>query len=173
MSTQRSFAVTKGARASRSSDQRDEEPTANACLARLFGNWPVRLLARGTSGQSLVEFALLLPIVTWLLFGVVDFGRLYYSYLTVTNASRVGAEFAMDPRVTIAEIKSVVKQESAALNITDSDIDLTANPSWAAGNELTVVVRHGFQAVTPLISGLWGGGPITVTGKTITRFNSP
>lgn len=128
---------------------------------------------RGSHGQSLVEFALLLPVLTWVLLGVVDFGRLYYDYVTVTNASRVGAMYAMDPRRSIADVREVIKRESSSLNITDADITLTPNPAWSAGSDLTVQVRTKFEAVTPLISSLWGGGPLTLTASTVTRFNSP
>ncbi len=124
-------------------------------------------------GQSLVEFALLLPVVTWILLGVVDFGRLYYDYVTVTNASRVGATFAMDPRQSPADVREVIKRESSSVSITDADITLTPNPAWSAGSDLTVQVRTKFEAVTPLISSLWGGGPLTLTASTVIRFNSP
>ncbi|MGQ9674320.1 MAG: TadE/TadG family type IV pilus assembly protein [Chloroflexota bacterium] len=132
-----------------------------------------RNVIKSRRGQSLVEFALILPVAIWVLLGVIDFGRLYFTYVTVTNASRVGAEFAMDPRRQASDVRAIVKQETSSLTIADSDILLTANPSWSAGSELRVSVRGRFEAVTPLISSLWGGGPLTLTGTTVTRFNTP
>lgn len=46
-------------------------------------------------GQSLVEMAMVLPILTFLTFGLVDFGRAYYFQVSVTNAAREGARTAI------------------------------------------------------------------------------
>lgn len=50
---------------------------------------------RDSSGQSLLEFAMLFPLMFLLVVNVVNFGGLFYSYITVTNASRAGAEYMM------------------------------------------------------------------------------
>ncbi len=42
-------------------------------------------------GQSFVEFALVLPILTILLVGVSEFGFVFYAYVQVSNAAREGA----------------------------------------------------------------------------------
>lgn len=44
-------------------------------------------------GQDLIEFALVLPFLLLVVFGVLDLGRLFHSAITVTNAARVGARF--------------------------------------------------------------------------------
>ena len=43
------------------------------------------------SGQSLVEFALALPLLVLLLYGLAEFGFLLYGHVQVTNAAREGA----------------------------------------------------------------------------------
>jgi|SRR5260370_12733400 Flp pilus assembly protein TadG len=50
---------------------------------------------RGRAGQSLVEMAMVLPILALLTFGLVDFGRGYYFQVSVTNAAREGARVAI------------------------------------------------------------------------------
>ena len=50
---------------------------------------------RGRLGQSLVEMAMVLPLLTFLTFGLVDFGRAYYFQVSVTNAAREGARTAI------------------------------------------------------------------------------
>ena len=45
-------------------------------------------------GQTLVEFAALLPVLCLLLFGIIQFGVVFHDYITVTDASRVGARKA-------------------------------------------------------------------------------
>jgi Flp pilus assembly protein TadG len=48
----------------------------------------------GESGQTLVEFAALLPVLCLLLFGIIQFGVVFHDYISVTDASRVGARKA-------------------------------------------------------------------------------
>src|SRR5260370_6751456 len=50
---------------------------------------------RGRIGQSLVEMAMVLPVLTFLTFGLVDFGRGYFFQVSVTNAAREGARVAI------------------------------------------------------------------------------
>jgi len=50
---------------------------------------------RRERGQSLVEFALILPILMALLLLTIDVGRLFYAYVGVVNASREGAAYAI------------------------------------------------------------------------------
>ncbi len=52
---------------------------------------------RLTRGQSLTEFALILPILAMIMIGAIDLGRAYYIKVTLANAVRVGAEYAVDP----------------------------------------------------------------------------
>lgn len=49
---------------------------------------------RSRHGQALVETALLLPLLLILLLGAVDFGRIFFGWVAVTNASRVAANYA-------------------------------------------------------------------------------
>jgi Flp pilus assembly protein TadG len=46
-------------------------------------------------GQTLAEFALTLPILLLLLFGIIEFGRLFQSWVTIQNASRAAARYAV------------------------------------------------------------------------------
>jgi Flp pilus assembly protein TadG len=49
---------------------------------------------RVSKGQSVVELALLLPVLVILVAGIVDLGRIYYTYITVINVAREGVRFA-------------------------------------------------------------------------------
>jgi Flp pilus assembly protein TadG len=46
-------------------------------------------------GQSLVEFALTLPLIMLLIVNAVNFGGFLYAWITVANAARAGAEYAL------------------------------------------------------------------------------
>jgi Flp pilus assembly protein TadG len=51
-------------------------------------------------GQSLVEFVIVLPVLALLLFGILQFGVVFYNYLAITDAVRVGARAAAVKRTT-------------------------------------------------------------------------
>jgi len=46
-------------------------------------------------GQTLVEFALILPILLLVFFVIIESGRLFHAYITVQHAARVGARYAI------------------------------------------------------------------------------
>ena len=49
---------------------------------------------RRTRGQSLVEFALVLPILLFLTLVALDFGRIFLGYINIQNMARIAANFA-------------------------------------------------------------------------------
>ena len=49
---------------------------------------------RKENGQSLVEFALVLPLFMLILMGIMDFGWLFYNYIGVENSARNAARIA-------------------------------------------------------------------------------
>jgi Flp pilus assembly protein TadG len=53
-----------------------------------------RLLRRRSRGQSLVEFALVLPVFMLMLFAVIDMGRVIWTMDSLANAAREGARYA-------------------------------------------------------------------------------
>ena len=59
----------------------------------------MRMLRLGRSlatrrGQSVVEMALAAPLLSLMLFGLVDFGRAYFQYIALVNVAREGARYA-------------------------------------------------------------------------------
>lgn len=53
---------------------------------------------REKRGQTLVEFALVLPILVLLLFGIIDLGWMFYVNLTMQHAVREGTRYAVTGR---------------------------------------------------------------------------
>ena len=45
------------------------------------------------SGSALVELALTLPLLALLMVGAVDFARVFYTAMELTNAARAGAQY--------------------------------------------------------------------------------
>ncbi len=50
-------------------------------------------LVRDEDGQNIVEFALLLPLLMYILLGIIQFGFIFAGYLTLNNAVREGARW--------------------------------------------------------------------------------
>jgi hypothetical protein len=56
------------------------------------------VINRKTKGQGLVEFALILPLLLLLLLGIIEGGRIIWAYVTVQNAAREAARYAVTGR---------------------------------------------------------------------------
>ena len=61
-------------------------------------------------GQSLVEFALVLPLFVLLLVGVFDLGRAFFAYIAISNAAREGTRvYTFWPdKTTVADINTAI-----------------------------------------------------------------
>lgn len=123
---------------------------------------------RGTGeGQSLVELALLLPVLLLILAAALDLGRAFQAHIVVINAAREGARYASlypdDPQA----IRNQVINEAAASNI-DLSSSAVVIEIGAPGEPVTVTVTYQFQPITGLIL---GGQPIPISGSaTMIRF---
>lgn len=65
---------------------------------------------RGNRGATMVEFALVLPLLIVILIAVIDFGFMVYDKAMVTNAAREAARAGIvlrNPRMTKAEVEAV------------------------------------------------------------------
>jgi Flp pilus assembly protein TadG len=65
------------------------------------------------SGDSLVEVALLLPVLTMLLVGTIDLGRLAYMSIEVSNAARAGVQYGQQNSSTWSDVNGM---QTAATN---------------------------------------------------------
>jgi hypothetical protein len=136
-------------------------------------------------GQSLVEFALILPVFVVILVGIFDGGRLVFAYNGVNNAAREGGREATVNQ-TEADIQARAAQHAVALDIAPDDVIVDfrcASPTptcpftpddarscdvWIGESEIVgclavVQVTYVYTAATPVISALVG--PISVTGE--------
>jgi Flp pilus assembly protein TadG len=70
-----------------------------------------RISLKNQDGQSVTEFALVLPILAFLLFAVIQFGIVFNNWVQLTDATRAGARGC---RVAPpAESRPCVHQQSA------------------------------------------------------------
>jgi Flp pilus assembly protein TadG len=114
----------------------------------------------GERGQSLVEFALILPLFLLLMFAIVDFGMGFYSWITVTNAAREGARIGA-VGADSPTIQQRVKDTAGSLN--NSNLTITvSNAKGNSGETVGVTVNYKYQLITPLsgLMNLVSGGSI-------------
>jgi Flp pilus assembly protein TadG len=114
-------------------------------------------------GAAAVEFALLLPLLLLIVFGIVDFGRALNAQITLTQAAREGARLA-----ALGQPNVVGRTQSAATGLSPVAVTVTACAPGGSGANATVQVSYSFSFVTPVgaIAGLFGSGfgsPITMT----------
>lgn len=102
-----------------------------------------RAAIRSERGQSLAEFALVLPVLVLLLFGIIQFGITFNNYITLTDAVRAGARKAAVSRhqpdpvgVTTAQV------QTAAIDLDPDDLQITVESSWEAGDEVEVSASY-------------------------------
>ena len=109
---------------------------------------------KAEKGQSLLEFALIVPILLIILAGVLDLGRLYYAYVAVTDAAAEGASYAaIHPQANErAEVLQRAQEASGALVQIDPTMVQVDCPAIAAGAPITVTVSYSFTVATPLLN---------------------
>ena len=143
-------------------------------------------------GQSLVEFALILPVFIILVFGIIDFGMGLRAYITVTQATREGARYAAvgNPAGTFTSggsgdcngtmSTSTVGKVCSTMNGMNLSNVQSVSVTYPQGNEpgkpVRVRAQYQYHYITPVkavvnfFSGGAMGETITVTSTTDMRL---
>lgn len=106
-------------------------------------------------GASMIEFALVLPLLLILVFGIVEFSVALYDKAVITNASREAARTGVifrTPALTDAQIAQVAIDASAPHLITlggaaSPQASISKPAGGTAGNPLTVTVTYDFTGL--------------------------
>jgi Flp pilus assembly protein TadG len=103
---------------------------------------------RDEQGQTMTEFALVLPVLALLLFGVIQFGILFNNYVTLTDAVRAGARKAAvsrqasDPK---GDAEAAVRAAADTLDQSKLTVSVTPNTPWVHGNSVTVHAEYPYE----------------------------
>ena len=135
-----------------------------------------RTRAHGSSAQSLVEFALIVPFLALLFLGAVDLTRGFYFYIELQNASREAARVLIDyPEQytdyaacqTTPEVNALGLSCSGGTLIINPKADPTISPAHRlpGRHPVTVTAKMTFTPMTPLIQN-FTGGTITLQAQT-------
>jgi Flp pilus assembly protein TadG len=123
----------------------------------------IRRLLKNSPGQSLVEFAVVLPVLLLLVMGVIDFGRVYFAYVSVTNGARNGAEYASqspDAAEDTASIREAVLADTSDLlntSETNPGVSVTTGTDAHDGLYAEVTVSYSYDTIFP-----WPGLPDSI-----------
>ena len=123
-------------------------------------------MQRRTHGQSLVEMALMLPLLLMIIFGIIDIGYYVYGYATIYQAARNGSEVASQLPPYASAIGNPVRTDDACvraiLEATEQgavlfpdvrnfvSISYPAGSSRALGKQIQVAINYTIQPLTPL-----------------------
>lgn len=125
-----------------------------------------QVFRRGERGQSLVEFALVIPIFLLVLVGLFDMGRAVFYYNTISNAAREAVRLAIVDQNTGAVRQEAVDSASGIMRIAIADVTVThLNPDLSSGGTCStapyevgcvvkVEVTHNFVPATPFVGAL-------------------
>ncbi|HLU08755.1 MAG TPA: TadE/TadG family type IV pilus assembly protein [Oceanobacillus sp.] len=137
--------------------------------------------SRLESGQSLIEFAIGLVVLLLLLSGLLDLGRVYFTYVALEDGAGEAALYlAINPACpnaaagpqcadpNNAEYRAryggggEVDWSIATIKI-DIPIDALGNAVYDVGEPVSVTIEYPFQLLTPVIPKITGLNPITLT----------
>lgn len=132
-------------------------------------------------GTSAIEFAIILPLLVVFVFGIIEFGLLFYNKTMVTNASREAARAGIvyrDPAVTVVEMQSVVDSYCGArlVSFGGGSSPTTTVPSGECanhGDELVVNVayQYTFLLIPDFLTAFFSGGmPGSIDVSAVTRM---
>jgi Flp pilus assembly protein TadG len=110
-------------------------------------------ISRSQTGQTAVEFALVLPILILILMGVFDFGRAFYAYSVVANSAREGARAGVYASATDTDVTNAIKSYWIGLG-TNPAITISPSPTRVAMGTISVTVSYVFQPVTSSVMGV-------------------
>lgn len=127
--------------------------------------------SRSERGSAAVEFALILPILLLVLLGIIEFGQVLTTQISLAQAAREGAR-VMAIQDNAVEARGAAQRAAPALKpgLTDSMISIIATPTSGEGSSISNDCAPGYQASftityqTPSITGLFSSFPVTARG---------
>jgi Flp pilus assembly protein TadG len=131
-------------------------------------------------GAEIVEFALVLPLLLLILFGIMEFGIVFFDKAIITNASREGARAGVvsrSPVLSNDDITTIVNNYSVGLVSFSSSVAspvVTVTTTIAAEQFLTVKVEYSYTFL--VLGNLMSlfipsfSNPIVLSASTVMRY---
>src|SRR5690349_15361786 len=105
-----------------------------------------RIRIRNEQGQTMTEFALVLPILALILFAVIQFGIVFNNYVQLTDATRAGARKAAVSRQTSDPVGTTVAAvRSSAKDLKQSDLNVSVSSDWQPTDDVSVTATYPYS----------------------------
>jgi Flp pilus assembly protein TadG len=105
-----------------------------------------RAAIRSERGQSMTEFALVLPLLVVLLFGIIQFGITFNNYISLTDAVRAGARKATTSRHANDPVAVTIDQvRRAATDLDPADLQVSVESSWNPYDDVKVTASYPYS----------------------------
>ena len=143
-------------------------------MQRPFLSHRVVTRLRNTRGNSLVEAAIILPLLMLLTLGIVEFATMFWVWLALQNGASQGTRYAVTGNLVEGQsreesIKSAMRQATPSLTLDDGAFVFSHLPpgggGWAGGaggpgDIIKVTVNYAWTPMIPLIGAFFPGGDI-------------
>ena len=97
-------------------------------------------------GQTMTEFALVLPVLALLLFGVIQFGITFNNFVTLTDATRAGArKAAVARRLSDPRGACITALRSSATDLDQSKLIPDCQSDWTPGSDVRVTATYPYS----------------------------
>ena len=105
---------------------------------------------KNEQGQTATEFALVLPILVVLLFGIIQFGIIFNNYIALTDAARAASrKGAVSRSASNPQGQCEAAGYAAGANLqnpgTDFLVSCSSSGNWAAGSDVTVTASYPYD----------------------------
>jgi Flp pilus assembly protein TadG len=101
-------------------------------------------------GQSLLEFAIVLPVLLLILLGILDLGRAWMSLVALNDAAGEGAAYAAIYPSRTEQIQARAAASTTALVTLEPDMVTVTAPDLSPGQSITVTISYPYELLTPL-----------------------
>ena len=126
----------------------------NSCEAIESESGKKRRASRKERGQSLVEFALVIPLFLALVMGIADFGLGLKTWISMTNAAREAARYAAvncsAGTATTSDVQDRALDSATTLSLNASEVTVDNCTEGASSESVVVAIDHEYKLITPL-----------------------
>lgn len=113
----------------------------------------IRLRLRRDDGQAFVEFAIVLPLLVMLVLGICQFGLAFNNYLSITDATRVGARAAAVNRTSVggpcAAARTAIQNTVSTTQWSTISSRITCTAGVNTGDQVKVIVKYPYRIGLP------------------------